>query len=88
MAHLPDLVMEMFRLTVQALQQKLWADLVIYKATLWRLYDGSACFCPLVVSVQLWLTLRVSFLEGGCGGGGGSGGQGRSGLCQFIVDGH
>lgn len=36
MAHLPDLVMEMFRLTVQALQQKLWDDLVIYKTTLWR----------------------------------------------------
>lgn len=51
MAHLPYLVMEMFRLTIQALQHKLWDDLVIYETTLWQVYDGSACFCPLVVSV-------------------------------------
>lgn len=51
MAHLPDLVMEMFRLTVKALQQKLWDDLVIYKTTWWWLYDSDACSCPLVVSV-------------------------------------
>lgn len=51
MAHLPDLVMEMFRLTFQAPQRKLWDDLVIYKTTLWRLYDSDACSCPLVVSV-------------------------------------
>lgn len=33
MAHLPSLVMEMFRLTIEAPQQKLLDDLVIYETT-------------------------------------------------------
>lgn len=78
MAHLPYLVMEMFRLTIQALQQKLWDDLVIYETTLWRVYDGSACFCP--PSCQcLTLAHTERLMLGGWGG------QDSSGL---IVDGH